>query len=247
MAPHLGKVANRFPYLDVSMDFPFPDPEQADRHGIIAVGGNLSPGMLLSAYRRGIFPWYSVGEPILWWNPDPRFILFPSRLHVGTSMRKVLRQSRFRLTADREFHGVIEACSEVPRPGQDGTWIGADMITAYVRLHELGFAHSVEAWDGETLAGGLYGVSLGSCFFGESMFTRVTDASKTAFVALVRVLERRGFTLVDCQVHTGHLDRFGAVHVPRARFLELLGGGLTEPTRRGSWSDLENDLNGVEG
>ena len=214
----------------------FPDPALAEPDGLVAVGGDLSPERLLAAYAHGIFPWYSEGEPILWWSPDPRWILIPGELHVPASLRRTMRHGTYRLTADQAFDRVVERCARKRRPGQRGTWITRDMRAAYVRLHGLGFAHSVEAWDGETLAGGVYGVSLGGAYFGESMFADAPDASKAAFVALVTTLESWGFGMVDCQVHTEHLERFGARGIPRPEFLERLRGELRKPTRQGRWA-----------
>jgi leucyl/phenylalanyl-tRNA--protein transferase len=219
----------------------FPPPERAEPGGLLAVGGDLEPRRLLLAYSQGIFPWYEEGLPILWHCPDPRTVLVPAELRVSRSLRRTLRRAPFALRLDTAFERVIRACASIERPGQRGTWITPEMIEAYQRLHALGFAHSAEAWDGEELAGGLYGVSLGACFFGESMFAARTDASKVAFVALVRQLERWGFELVDCQLQTPHLARFGAVAWPRARFLARLARALQTPTRRGPWH-LDADL-----
>jgi len=213
----------------------FPDPERAEPDGLLAVGGDLSPERLLAAYAEGIFPWYDDESPILWWSPDPRLVLEPAWLHVPGSLRRTLRRGRFRVTTDADFAQVIARCAERARPGQRGTWITADMRAAYQRLHELGFAHSFEAWEGEALAGGLYGVSLGSAFFGESMFADRPDASKAAFAEGVGWLAARGFDLIDCQVRTDHLVRFGAREVPRREFLRRLRGSLTRTTRRGRW------------
>jgi leucyl/phenylalanyl-tRNA--protein transferase len=227
-----------FPYLSEDMDFPFPAPETADPQGIVCAGGNLSPGLLLSAYRRGIFPWFSEGEPILWWSPDPRFVLFTDELHVSESMRKLLRRRKYELSLDRDFPAVIRACSSSPRPGQDGTWITEGMIEAYNELHRLGLAHSAEArLDGE-LVGGLYGVALGGMFFGESMFSRADDASKAAFIPLVWRLRDEGFTLIDSQVYTDHLAGLGAREIPRSEYLRLLADRLSATTRKGDWAKL---------
>ena len=211
-------------------DQPFPDPATAetDPDGLLAVGGDLSPQRLLSAYARGVFPWYSAGQPILWWSPDPRLVLFPERLHVSRSLRKELRRGRFEVTFDRDFPAVIRACA-APRRGETGTWITAEMTAAYEQLHRLGHAHSVEAWLEGSLVGGLYGVALGSLFFGESMFSRVSNASKVAFVQLVRTLESLGCPLVDCQVHTPHLESLGAEMIPRGRFLRIVEENLHHP------------------
>lgn len=215
--------------------FRFPPVEQAGPEGIVAVGGNLQPDMLLSAYAQGIFPWYSEGQPILWWSPDPRFVLLPERLHLSRSLKRTLKHRRFELRFDSAFAQVVAHCRETPRPLQNGTWITSEMADAYVQLHEMGFAHSVEAYEGGQLVGGLYGVSLGAAFFGESMFAHRPDASKNAFVALIRRLREAEFHLIDCQVYTEHLARFGAAEIPRAEFLEKLRGALERPTLRGNW------------
>ena len=218
----------------------FPHPEQSEPDGLLAVGGDLSPERLLLAYSAGIFPWYGEGLPILWHSPDPRTVLLPEALHVPRSLAKVLRRGDYEVRLDTAFARVIEACATVRRSEGEGTWITDEMQEAYVRLHELGFAHSAEAWQGERLVGGLYGVSLGSAFFGESMYAERGDASKVAFVTLVRQLARWDFALIDCQVHTQHLERFGAVPWPRERFLAELARCLEVPTRRGPWR-LEPD------
>src|SRR3990172_7429475 len=203
-------------------DILFPPVDHAE-NGLLAVGGDLSPERLVAAYSQGIFPWYSEGEPILWHSPDPRFVLTTESFRVPRRLERTRRtNSRLRLSLDEAFEDVIEACSRAPRPGQRGTWITEEMKAAYVELHRLGFAHSVEAWREEKLAGGLYGVSLGGAFFGESMFARASDASKIAFAALVEQLARWKIDLIDCQVETSHLARFGARSLPRARYLEVL-------------------------
>ena len=213
----------------------FPDPALAEPDGLLAVGGDLSPERLLSAYAEGIFPWYDERSPILWWSPDPRLVLEPSRLHVSGSLRRTLRRGTFRVTADRAFGDVIRRCAARARPGQRGTWITEEMVSAYGRLHQLGFAHSFEAWEGQALAGGLYGVSLGGAFFGESMFADRTDASKVAFVRAVEWLAHRGIRLVDCQVRTEHLVSLGAREVRRSEFLARLAEALRAPTALGRW------------
>ena len=223
----------------------FPHPSRADRSGLLAVGGDLSPRRLLAAYARGIFPWYSEGQPILWHSPDPRMIMTTRDLVVQRSLRKAIRRQPYQLTMDRAFVQVLEGCASVPRPGQNGTWLIPEMVEAYTELFERGFAHSIEAWRGDELVGGLYGVSLGAAFFGESMFARAPDASKIAYVACVRQLDAWGIGLIDCQVHTDHLERFGAYEVPRLRYLELLKVALDEPTRRGRWA-FELDLAALE-
>ena len=214
----------------------FPDPSLAEPDGLLAVGGDLSPERLVAAYALGVFPWFHDETPILWWSPDPRLVLFPGELHVPRTLARTLRRAAFRLTADRAFEAVIRGCARASRPGQDGTWITEGMIDAYVRLHELGLAHSFEAWEGEELAGGLYGVSLGAVFFGESMFAHRPDASKAAFVTAVRHLAGRGVELVDCQQTTEHLLRFGAREISRAEFMRRLGAALGRPTLRGRWT-----------
>ncbi|MEE2829790.1 MAG: leucyl/phenylalanyl-tRNA--protein transferase [Myxococcota bacterium] len=214
----------------------FPDPELADDSGLLAVGGDLHPARILMGYSIGIFPWYSEGQPILWHSPDPRFVMEPERLHVSRSLKQRMRQRPFKLTLDQAFPSVIGACADIPRPWQDGTWITKDMQDAYIHLHSLGFAHSVEAWEGEELVGGLYGVSLGSVFFGESMFALRDDASKVAFVALVHQLRAWDFELIDSQVHTEHIERFGAEEIARSDYLTRLASYLQKETRQHRWS-----------
>ncbi|MBI4953643.1 MAG: leucyl/phenylalanyl-tRNA--protein transferase [Myxococcales bacterium] len=226
----------------------FPPPHLADPSGVLAVGGDLEPRRVLLAYASGIFPWPAEGMPLLWHSPDPRFVLEAHALHVPRSLHKTLRRRSFDLSLDTAFRAVIEACAGEPRPGQRGTWITDEMVEAYVKLHELGFAHSAEAWHEGRLVGGLYGVSLGGAFFGESMFAAVPDASKAAFVVLVAQLARWGLELVDCQVHTEHLARFGARHWPRERYLAALRHALERPTRRGPWRfDDADALRGATG
>jgi leucyl/phenylalanyl-tRNA--protein transferase len=211
----------------------FPPPALGPRQGPIAVGGDLRPERLLLAYSMGIFPWQ--GEPLHWHSPDPRMVLLADELVVSRSLRKTMRRTRLRLTLDTAFAEVMTECATVPRPGQDGTWITPAMVRSYTDLHRRGLAHSVEAWRGDALVGGVYGLSLGAAFFGESMFSRETDASKVAFVALVRQLERWGIPLVDCQVYTEHLASFGAREWPRGDFLAALHRALERPTRPGPW------------
>jgi len=213
----------------------FPPPERGPRHGPIAVGGDLRPERLLLAYSMGIFPWQ--GEPLHWHSPDPRMVLQAGELHVSHSLQKTLRRQPYRITLDRAFREVMVACATVPRPGQEGTWITPDMVDSYCELHRRGLSHSAEAWgEGDELLGGLYGISLGAAFFGESMFSRARDASKVAFVHLVRQLERWGIPLVDCQVYTDHLASLGAREWPRRSFLAALREALQQPTRPGPWS-----------
>ena len=214
----------------------FPRPELAEPSGLLAVGGDLRPERLVLAYAAGIFPWYSEDTPILWHSPDPRTVLRPAELTVSRSLAKTIRRCTYEVTFDTAFRQVIEGCARARRPEQEGTWINGEMIEAYVELHRRGVAHSAEAWKDGELAGGLYGVSLGAAFFGESMFASQPDASKVAFVTLVQQLAAWGVELVDCQVHTAHLERFGAVPTPRARFLEALAAALEAETRFGPWS-----------
>jgi leucyl/phenylalanyl-tRNA--protein transferase len=230
------------PVFKLSHRLWFPPVELAEE-GLLAVGGDLSPDRLLLAYATGIFPWYERGLPILWHSPDPRMVLDVHALHVPRSLRKLMRRRPFTITVDTRFRDVMLACAEMPRPGQGGTWITDEMLEAYCRLHALGFAHSVEALRDGELVGGLYGVSLGAMFFGESMFARAPDASKVAFVTIVEQLVRWGLTHVDCQVHTEHLERFGAEEWPRARYLAVLQTALEQPTRRGVWR-LDPELSG---
>ncbi|CAB1077950.1 Leucyl/phenylalanyl-tRNA--protein transferase (EC [Olavius algarvensis Delta 1 endosymbiont] len=224
------------PVYQLSEDLVFPSPHLASQEGLLAIGGDLSPSRLLLAYSNGIFPWYSEGEPILWWSPDPRLVLYPADLKVSRSLKKVCKQGAFELTMDRSFEEVITECARVRLENQEGTWIVDDMVQAYCRLHDSGLAHSVEAWQDNRLAGGLYGVSLGSCFFGESMFTRVTNASKVALVALVQHLKPLGFAFIDCQITTAHLTRFGAREISRSRYLGELAEALKPATLQGKWA-----------
>lgn len=208
----------------------FPNPELAEPEGLLAVGGDLSPHRLLLAYSLGVFPWFNEGEPPLWWCPDPRCVLFPNELKVSRSLAKLLRRTPFHITSNRSFAQVIDSCA-VLRQENGGTWITDEMRAAYCLLHEVGYAHSVEAWLDGNLVGGLYGVCLGRCFFGESMFFRVANASKVAFVTLVQHLWEQGFTLVDCQLPSDHLASFGARTIPRSEFLQYLVDGGVDPGR----------------
>jgi leucyl/phenylalanyl-tRNA---protein transferase len=214
------------PVFRLSDQFVFPHPSYAEPGGLLAIGGDLSPGRLLLAYAQGIFPWYSDRNPILWWSPDPRLVLFPDELKIAHSLRRIIKKNIFEVTVNRAFRQVIQACAEVRTNIGDETWITSEMIEAYVRLHELGYAHSVEGWHEGELAGGLYGVALGRAFFGESMFTIRADASKVAFVHLVEVIRELGFEFVDCQTTTEHLKRFGAREIAREEFLVRLAGAL---------------------
>lgn len=222
----------------------FPSPQLAPQEGLLAVGGDLSQERLLLAYRMGIFPWYSKDEPIMWWSPDPRLVLYPSELKVSKSLKKTIKKRPFQVTVDQAFESVIKACAQSRTRMQQGTWIVNDMIAAYCNLHESGLAHSVETWQAGKLTGGLYGVSLGKCFFGESMFTRTSNASKVAFVALVELLKTLNFNLIDCQVTTAHLLSFGAREIPRTRFLKELEKSLESTTIKNKWSFSTNPFSG---
>ncbi len=215
----------------------FPNPLLAADEGLMAVGGDLSVDRLLVAYKNGIFPWFSEGEPILWWSPDPRLVLFPNEFKPSNSLRKIIRRSVFDITLDQAFPQVITECAQIRAEQDEATWIISDMIDAYCNLHDAGFAHSVETWQAGKLVGGLYGVSLGRCFFGESMFSRVSNASKVALFRLVDFLKSHAFDLIDCQVTTRHLISLGAREIPRDRFLNLLATSLQVPTLRGNWQD----------
>jgi len=223
-----------FPRLEWDHWYEFPHPQTADEDGLVGVGGNLSPGMLLSAYRQGLFPWFSRGGAPYWFSPDPRFVLIPSELHVGGTLKKTLKKAPFEVTFDQAFDEVMAACAGIPRPNQPGTWITDDFLEGYGELHRLGFAHSVEVRHGNNLVGGLYGLLLGKIFFGESMFSREDDASKVGFVTLTRhLVETRGIELIDCQAPTAHLASFGAKEVPRDWFLRRLGELIEFPGKRG--------------
>jgi leucyl/phenylalanyl-tRNA---protein transferase len=228
------------PWLGPDDDFPPLRRALREPNGLLAAGGDLSVTRLVQAYRSGIFPWYSEGQPILWWSPDPRMVLYPGELDLSRSLRKRLRRRDYEVRADASFGAVMRACAE-PRPRQEGTWITAEMIRAYEALHRAGYAHSVETWIAGELAGGLYGVALGRAFFGESMFARAGDASKIALAHLVRQLERWGCGMIDCQMATEHLARFGAREVPRASFVRKLQELVNYPEMGRKWR-LDNDL-----
>jgi leucyl/phenylalanyl-tRNA---protein transferase len=221
---------------------PFPPVEEAlqDPNGLLAAGDELTTPRLLQAYERGIFPWFGEGDPVLWWSPDPRMVLATDAMRVSRSLRKTIRAGRFRVTADTAFPSVMAACAE-PRPDQDGTWITPAVFDAYCTLARIGIAHSIEAWDADTLVGGLYGVALGRMFFGESMFARRSDASKVALAHLVRQLRRWGFPLIDCQMSTSHLASLGARTISRADFLSVVRHSVAEPPVAGPWR-LDDDL-----
>ncbi len=224
-------------WIDASdEDSPFPPVESAmtDPDGLLAAGGTLQPRRLMLAYRKGIFPWYSAGQPILWWSPDPRCVLYPENLRVSRSLHKTMRKGYYHVTVDTAFRRVMEECA-APRTGAEGTWITPSMLAAYTALHRMGVAHSVEVWAGGALVGGLYGVSFGRVFCGESMFSRRSDASKVAFVCLVRQLQRWGFAVVDCQIQTSHLQSFGAENIPRREFVNALDSYADRPGPPTPW------------
>jgi leucyl/phenylalanyl-tRNA--protein transferase len=219
---------------------PFPPVERAlkDPNGLLAAGGDLSTERLLDAYRHGVFPWYSGGEPVLWWSPDPRMVLYCDELKVPRSLAKSVRNKGYRVTADTAFEAVLAGCS-APRKGEAGTWLGRDMRAAYGRLHRAGYAHSFETWQGDNLVGGLYGVALGRMFYGESMFSKATDASKVALVALVSELKKRQFPLIDCQMHTPLLASLGAREIPRRSFLRAVATLVDYGGQTGNWHLVE--------
>jgi leucyl/phenylalanyl-tRNA--protein transferase len=224
------------PVFLLSDDIAFPSPHLAPKEGLLAVGGDLTQKRLLMAYRMGIFPWFSNNQPIMWWSPDPRLVLFPDEIRVSRTLKKIIKKKVFHVTMDSAFDQVINQCAQVRLQNNQATWIVEEMIDAYCKLHEFGYAHSVEAWHQGELAGGIYGVSLGRCFFGESMFTQVSNASNVALVKLVEYLLSLSFDMIDCQIVTKHLIQFGAKEIPRARFLEKLNASVEKPTLRGRWT-----------
>lgn len=237
-----NEYLNGFPYLNPDDTIEFPNPAKATKEGVVSVGGNLSPGFLLSAYRQGLFPWYCDGEPILWWSPDPRFVLYTDLLHIPRSMKKFLKKNPYRHTVDRCFEKVMRRCGSVKRSNNAaGTWITEEMVQGYTQLHREGYAHSFETWDGDSLVGGLYGVSVGGCFFGESMFSVNPNASKASFIAMVLRLREEGTRLIDCQQETHYLGTFGAQCVDRKKFIEELTLAVKAPTLRGRWTALLRD------
>lgn len=227
------------PVFQLSDKIVFPPVHLAHPKGLLAIGGDLGVERLVLAYSKGIFPWYTEHDPLLWWSPDPRLVIYPEEFQIPKRLLRTLRQNRFRVTADRDFEAVIRGCAEAYRKDEAGTWIVPDMIEAYCRLHKAGYAHSVEVWKDERLAGGLYGVSLGRAFFGESMFSSARDASKVGFCHLAENLKTKHFTLIDCQIQTDHLMRFGARSIPRAEFVQQLEQSLTSETLTGSWHWFE--------
>lgn len=210
----------------------FPPPELADDDGLLAVGGDLSSERLLEAYSNGIFPWYVKSSPILWWSPDPRLVLFPEELKISRSLKQVIKKGIFKITTDTAFDEVINNCAWIYRNGSQETWLTEEMIRAYITLHNIGYAHSVESWHDNELVGGLYGIAIGGVFFGESMFTKTSNASKAAFAKLVQNLEQWGYVIIDCQIVTRHLINMGAKTIPRSQFLRILKGALKKKTEK---------------
>ncbi|MGL5632910.1 MAG: leucyl/phenylalanyl-tRNA--protein transferase [Azovibrio sp.] len=223
------------PWLEENTPFPPIDLALQEPNGLLAAGGRLTSRRLLEAYRQGIFPWFSDDQPVLWWSPDPRMVLFPEEIRISRSLRKTLCKGNFQVKLDTAFQQVIAACAQTPRPGQDGTWITQEIQEAYSVLHKLGYAHSVETWIGGNLVGGLYGVALGRMFYGESMFSLLTDSSKIAFAHLVRYLQQEGFSMIDCQMKTEHLASFGAREIPRLQFIDRLMELAAHPGKPGIW------------
>lgn len=222
----------------LSDEIAFPHPQYASPEGLLAIGGDLSPERILFAYEHGIFPWFNEEDPILWWSPDPRLILVPSEIKISKSMKRILQKGAFKNTFDQDFEAVIKNCSAVARKEQYGTWLSSDMQAAYLKLHQLGFAHSVETWlDGE-LVGGLYGLSMGKCFFGESMFAKTSNASKAALIYLAQSIQKFDFKLIDCQTETSHLTSMGAKLIEREKFMKILEKNKEQKTILGSWKNL---------
>ena len=225
------------PWLESTENFPPLELALREPNGLLCAGGDLTPQRLVQAYLNGIFPWYSPGEPILWWSPDPRMVLFPAEFHLSRSLRKTLRNCNYRVRLDTGFKAVIQACARTPRRDQPGTWITPEIQAAYCKLHELGYAHSVETWVDEKLVGGLYGIAIGKMFYGESMFAHTTDASKIAIAHLVRFLEEKGFGMIDCQMNTPHLSSLGAREIPRRHFIDRLRILTAIPPLCGRWPE----------
>jgi leucyl/phenylalanyl-tRNA--protein transferase len=223
------------PVFALSDKLNFPRPDMAEKDGLLAIGGDLSPERLILAYSQGIFPWFSEGDPIMWWSPDPRMVLFPDKFRLYKSLKQTLQNKPYTIQFDSAFEEVIKACRAIERTDQDGTWITEEMEQAYIHLHRLGYAHSVETYFEDKLAGGLYGISLGRAFFGESMFYYQKDASKIALYALVQKLTEWNFHFIDAQVETNHLRTLGAELIPRKEFLSLLREALNYPTIKGKW------------
>jgi len=222
------------PIFRLTTDLLFP-PVNLAEDGLLAVGGDLSPERLLLAYKNGIFPWYEDDSPILWWSPEPRLVLYPGEFHLSKRSQRYIRRSAYTITFDQSFNEVIQNCARIYRKEEHGTWITSDMERAYIHLHEMGYAHSIECWQNNILTGGLYGISLGACFFGESMFSLKPNASKAALAALVQYTLQHQFHFIDCQVSTDHLLSMGAVEIPRKVFMEQLKHATQHETRLGSW------------
>lgn len=226
--------------LDHSISFPHPT--TAHSSGVLAIGGDLSVPRLMLAYRYGIFPWYNKGEPILWWHPDPRFVLYPADVKVSKSMRSIFNQEKYRVTFDTAFEEVVTACGSSKERKKEGTWISEDIADAYIDLYDLGLAHSIEVWDGEELIGGLYGVASGKIFSGESMFSKGKSASKVALIILCRILEQQNFTLIDCQIENPHLKSMGGVEIPRIDFMKYINNNSQVATDNSSWATFGEGL-----
>jgi len=225
------------PIFRLNKELSFPDPSYAEKEGILAIGGDLSVDRLILAYANGIFPWPQKGSPILWWSPDPRMVLPVENFKTSKSLKQLVRSGKYSYTIDKDFNSVINNCARIPRRGQDDTWITEEMLQAYIELHKEGFAHSVETWMDGKLLGGLYGVSLGRAFFGESMFYKERDASKFALYQLVRLLKHWEFKLIDAQQDTDHMKSLGAINMPRKEFMETLEKAIAFPTYKGNWNN----------
>jgi leucyl/phenylalanyl-tRNA--protein transferase len=223
------------PVFQLTDKLTFPPAELAEKNGLLAIGGDLSPERLLLAYRNGIFPWYSEGDPILWWSPSPRLVIFPNEFKIPKRLSRLMRQKSFTVTMDLAFRQIITACARTDNRQEKGTWITYDMLEAYCTLHDMGYAHSVECWLDSELAGGLYGISLGGIFFGESMFSKQPNSSKIALVHLMQKLQEWNFDLIDCQMRTEHLMQFGAREIPGNHFQKLLGNNIARPDQKGKW------------
>lgn len=224
------------PWLKREDDFPAAEQALTEPNGLLAAGADLSPARLIQAYRRGIFPWFSAAQPILWWTPDPRMVLMPAELKISRSLARRLKKPDYEVRFDSAFRQVMEACANTPRPGQAGTWITPDIIHAYCRLHEMGYAHSAETWMADELVGGIYGIGLGRMFYGESMFHHVRDGSKIAFVHLVRRLQQQDYGMLDCQMQTAHLASLGAREIPRKEFSQRLSELVDYPCIYSKWA-----------
>ncbi len=229
------------PIFWLTEELDFPDPDLAGEEGILAVGGDLSISRLLLAYKIGLYPWFNPEDPIIWWCPDPRFVIFPDEIKVSKSMRPYFNQKKFKVTFDQDFEGVIDGCQQTPRKGQTGsTWLTDDMKSSFMELHKMGICHSVEVWKDDELVGGLYGNSMGKCFYGESMFSKVSNASKFGVITLAKKLKEKKFRLIDCQQPTDHLVSLGARGIPRKEFLSILKENEEEETKIGNWNDWLN-------